>query len=112
MHCQGEEEARADSAYIDVFEDLLAYARSKDPSLEVPVERIEYGDLLTTAKTIRRVMAHFAIATTWQNDLYDDALNRRRTYGNVFTGPDKSKHEIYYEAYGHEITPTEPSHLS
>lgn len=103
-HCQGQEEAEADSAYINVFEDVAAYAQSQDPSLDISLSRTEDGDILTTAKTVRRVMAHFAIATTWQMNLYQDALHRRETYGSVFAGPDESELEKYYEAYGHEIS--------
>lgn len=115
MHCQGSEEAKADGDYMDVFEDVLAYAKSKDSALDVPATRTDEGDILTTAQAVRRVIAHFAISKLWQNDLYDDALQRRKAFGNVFAGPDKSKIETYYEAYGHEIngglTPTEPSPL-
>jgi hypothetical protein len=102
-HCQTPNVSEADAEYLKVFEDVLMYAQSKDVSLDVSAARTSSNDVLTTAKAVRRVLAHFAIANLWQSSLYNDALYRRELYGNVFAGPDASEIERYYDQYGHEI---------
>jgi hypothetical protein len=102
-HCQIPGESANDAKYLGIFEDVLGYARSKDSSLDVSAIRTN-DEVLTTAKAVRRVLAHFAIAKLWQVNLYNDALRRHEKYGNVFGGPDVSELERYYDEYGHEIS--------
>jgi hypothetical protein len=109
-HCQRPDESAVDAKYLDVFEDVLVYAQSKDTSLDVLATRTSDGDILTTTKAVRRVLAHFAIAKLWQSSLYADAIRRRAMYGNVFAGPDTSEVERYYDVYGHEISQEAGSH--
>jgi len=102
-HCQVPQEMKEDAKYLDIFEDVLGYTKTKDDTLRVSAARLDNGDIRTTARTVRRVLGHFAIAKLWRINLYSDALERREKYGNVFGGPDKSDVERYYDSYGSEI---------
>jgi hypothetical protein len=103
QHCQAPQEMKEDAKYLDIFEDVLAYTKTKDDTLEVSATRLDNGDIQTTARTVRRVLGHFAIANLWRCNLYSDALERREKYGNVFGGTDASEIEKYYDSYGSEI---------
>lgn len=103
QHCKRPDEMNLDATYLDVFEDVLAFAKAKDSSFEASAMRTEEGDVLTTAKAVRRVMGHFAIGKLWSHDLYENAIERRKKYGGVFAGPGQASVEKYYDCYGSEI---------
>jgi len=103
QHCQVPDGFDAEQKYLDIFGDVLGFATTKDPNFTAEVSRADEGDIITTAKTVRRFIGHFAIANNWRVNLFNDAFSRRKEYGGVFAGPDASLLEQYYDEYGHEI---------
>lgn len=93
-----------DRLMLGVFEDVVQHYSPTDVKL-TKAERSQDGrSMITNAGTVRRAMGYFALAGRgWFSDLYRDAITRRETYGDVFSGPDKPKVETYYEQYGHEL---------
>lgn len=97
-----------DETHLELFEAVLEFARTRDPKFDECSARNGAGDVMTTAKATRKVMAHFAIAKD-EDDmslLYDDAYNRvrqRNTSNSVGSDLAFSLMGTYYDKINHPV---------
>lgn len=99
-HCQIPPQGGVDAQYLDIFEDALHFARTKDKTLFASAFRPAPDNIRTSALAVRRVMMLFALGGHDKvSELYNDALRRQRIHGSMFAGPGFSALEEVYNRF-------------